>query len=177
MNKLIKWFKKVFKVIDSHYGEKEPLVKLPESPVDKVLPNDPSWLKTAFKEEGVKEISGLRHNPRIIEYHQITTLKATTDEVPWCSSFVCWVMELSGIGSTRSAAARSWLKWGTALQQPKRGCIAVFSRPPNAQSGHVAFYLYETDSHIVVLGGNQSNEVRVSKYSKSNLLAYKWPRG
>jgi hypothetical protein len=30
---------------------------------------------------------------RILEYHQATTLATTTDEAPWCSSFVNWVMK------------------------------------------------------------------------------------
>jgi hypothetical protein len=42
----------------------------------------------AKAELGTTEVPGTQNNPRILEYHATTTLKATTDEVPWCSSFV-----------------------------------------------------------------------------------------
>lgn len=48
----------------------------------------PEHLKIAMKELGVRELAGSKHNPRIIEYHKATSLKATQDEVSWCSSFV-----------------------------------------------------------------------------------------
>lgn len=174
---MIKWIKKIIKIFSIHY-DNTPVVKnpMPESPVDKVLDTDPDWLKKAFEELGQKEISGEKDNPRIIEYHSATTLKASEDEVPWCSSFVSWILEKSNIKSTRSASARSYLDFGEKLFKAKRGAIAVFARPPNPKNGHVAFYLYETDKHICVLGGNQDNQVKVSLYNKSNLLAYRWPK-
>lgn len=175
MAKILNWLKKIYRIILAHYDDSPATYPLPESPVDRMLPSDPHWLIKAFEEVGVKEIPGSKHEKRIIEYHSVTSLKATTDEVPWCASFVCWVLEKSNITSTRSAAARSFLNWGIKTG-PTRGCVVVFARPPNPSSGHVGFYLYQTDTHIVCLGGNQSNEVRVSRYSKNNLLAYRWPK-
>lgn len=174
---MIKWLKKIFRILSSHF-DSTPVVTnpMPESPVDTVLETDPVWLKIAFSEVGQKEIPGSKDNPRIVEYHSITSLKATDDETMWCSSFVCWVLEMCGIKSTRSAASRSYLNYGEKLSKGKRGCIAVFSRPPSTTSGHVAFYLYETDNHIAVLGGNQDNQVKVSLYKKSNLIGYRWPK-
>lgn len=46
---------------------------------------------------GVKEKDGNEHNPQIIEYHIASVLKATTDETPWCSSFVNWCFLMSAI--------------------------------------------------------------------------------
>ena len=137
---------------------------------DEINPNDPSWLKLAFGELGQVETKGKGNNPRIIEYHQMTTLKATQDSVPWCASFVCWVLEMSGIRSTRSAAAKSYLNWGYKSGMRTRGDIVIFNRPPNPASGHVGFYLGETDSFIYVLGGNQSNSVSIARYSKRNFI-------
>lgn len=128
---------------------------------------------TAKKEIGVEEYVGELHNPRVLEYHKVTTLGAKDDETSWCSSFVCWVVEQCGMQSTRSAMARSWLKWGIALEKPVKGCIVVFSRPPNPAHGHVAFYDHEDDKNVYVLGGNQGNMVKVSAYSKSRVLAYR----
>eukprot|EP01156_Anaeramoeba_ignava_P011257 Anaeramoba_ignava/a482504_22.p5 GENE.a482504_22~~a482504_22.p5 ORF type:complete len:143 (+),score=5.17 a482504_22:255-683(+) len=76
--------------------------------------SDAPWFKIALEEmwAGVTEIRGRKHNPRIIEYHKSTTLRASNDETAWCSSFVNWCIEQAGLKGTDSAAARSWLKWG-----------------------------------------------------------------
>lgn len=137
--------------------------------------NKPHWLALAKKEIGTKEIVGPEHNPRVIEYHQETTLKAKDDEVAWCSAFVCWVMENSGVPSTRSASARSWLKWGAKLEEPTEGCVVVFKRGNSTWQGHVGFFMGFEGQSIKVLGGNQSNAVNIKKYPKSKLLGYRWP--
>jgi uncharacterized protein (TIGR02594 family) len=118
---------------------------------------------------GIKETPGAEHTKRVIEYHATTTLKATTDEVSWCSSFVNWCVEQAGLQGTKSAAARSWLKWGTVVETPEEGDILIFKRgaPP---SGHVGFYAGESESYYRVLGGNQSDQVKISQYKKSELI-------
>lgn len=126
----------------------------------------------ALKELGQKESIGDAHNERIIFYHSFTTLKATDDESPWCSSFVCCMAELAGFNSTRSARAKSWIDFG--IQGIGRlGDLAIFSR---ASGGHVAFVnkdYKEGDEYIECLGGNQSDSVCISKYPKSKLLAFR----
>jgi hypothetical protein len=42
--------------------------------------------------------------------------------------------------------------------------------------GHVGFFSAEDNSHIQLLGGNQSNAVSVVPQRKDNLLAYLWPK-
>ncbi|HEX5760734.1 MAG TPA: TIGR02594 family protein [Thermoanaerobaculia bacterium] len=74
---------------------------------------------------------GLADNPRIVEYHRTTSLRATDDEVPWCSAFVNWCMREAGLRGTGSAAARSWLTWGSRLATPRRGCVTVLRRGTN----------------------------------------------
>jgi uncharacterized protein (TIGR02594 family) len=135
----------------------------------------PRWFEIARRELGVSEIAGDEHNPRIIEYHSTTTYRARADEVPWCSSFVNWCVEQSGVAGTDSAAARSWSRWGKSLTQPRRGCIAVFSSSRGPHSGHVGFFERVEGNHVLVLGGNQSDAVNYSSYSKSRLLGYRWP--
>lgn len=130
-----------------------------------------SWLTIAENERGVKEMAGSAANPRIIQYHATTKLKATSDEVPWCSSFVNWVMSQAKYPTTRSAAAKSWADYGREAI-PQLGVIAVFRR----QGGnHVGFYYGETATGVRVLGGNQSNEVNVRLYRKSDLIGYRLP--
>lgn len=138
----------------------------------------PAWYAIATREmeTGIDEITGAdRHNPRIVEYHQTTTLHSMDDETPWCSSFVNWCMMKAGQKRTKSAAARSWLKWGKPLEAPQLGCVVVFSRPPKPTSGHVAFFAKKDRDRILVLGGNQSNQVNISSYPAAKLLDYRWP--
>jgi uncharacterized protein (TIGR02594 family) len=139
-------------------------------------PEIPLWLKLAFVERGVAEQPGLfEHNPRIIEYHSATSLKATRDEVPWCSAFACWCMEKAGVKSTRSAAARSWLDWGREVRRPEPGTVVVLKRGDHSWQGHVGFWIGEDASRILVLGGNQGDEVSQAWYSKARVLSYRAP--
>ena len=135
----------------------------------------PAWLLKAEAEIGTKEIAGPVDTARIVEYASFTTLHAQDDETPWCSAFVNWCFETSGLKGTRSAAARSWLNWGTAIEKPVEGCVVILKRgaPP---SGHVCFYVREHDAEqITCLGGNQGDQVKYSHYKKSDVLGYRWP--
>lgn len=138
------------------------------------IATEPLWLSIARTELGVAEIPGADHNERILEYHATTTLRATTDETPWCSSFACWVMERAGYQSTRSAAARSWLQWGRKLDAPTEGCIVVLKRgaPP---SGHVGFFVGEDANRVRLLGGNQGNRVSEAWFPRADVLGYRIP--
>lgn len=127
----------------------------------------------ASKEIGTTETPGPENNPRILEYHSATGGQASLDSIPWCSSFACWVLERCGIPSTKSAWARNFLDWGTPIDKPVKGCIAVFSRDNN--KGHVGFYDHEDDALIYVLGGNQHDRVCVAGYGKERLLGYRMP--
>lgn len=140
-----------------------------------VIASEPSWLKIAREELGQKEISGSASNPRIIEYHRATTLRATTDEVPWCAAFVSWCLEQGKLPSTKSAAAISYAGYGDPLSTPILGCIAVFRR---TGGNHVGFYMGEdAQGRILILGGNQGNAVTIAPQRKENLIGYRWPAG
>ncbi|MEM8948079.1 MAG: hypothetical protein AAGA21_20560 [Pseudomonadota bacterium] len=41
--------------------------------------------------------------------------------------------------------------------------------------GHVGFYWAEDETTYHILGGNQSNEVNVSRYKKDRFLRARWP--
>jgi hypothetical protein len=57
----------------------------------------PPWLALAKREIGVREYPDETHNPRIVAHHATTALRATTDEVPWCSAFANWCMRRTGL--------------------------------------------------------------------------------
>lgn len=142
------------------------------------------WMKFALAEYGVSEIRGRGHNRRIIEYHAATTLKAQTDEVPWCASFVNWVLKQDGLRGSESAAAASFSDWGVATQ-PRFGCIVHIFRAPrggdratgSSSGNHVAFLISKSDTHIRLLGGNQGDTVKPSTFSlaKYKVRSFRWP--
>lgn len=131
------------------------------------------FLQTAFLEMNVKEIKGKNHNPRILQYHNATQLKASSDEVPWCSAFLNFIVERCHVVGTDSAMVRSFERWGKLLKKPIPGCIAVLSRGDNPDFGHGGFYLYETKKNIVLLAGNQGDSVCIASFPKSRLICYR----
>ncbi|MGR8931823.1 MAG: NlpC/P60 family protein [Gammaproteobacteria bacterium] len=143
---------------------------------------NPSWMTVALNEKGQAEIAGSLHNPRIVEYHATTTLQATSDETPWCSSFVNWCLKQSSINGTNSAAAASWTSWGKVVSS-QYGAIIVIYKPNAANSSltssgnHVGFLVEETATHYTILGGNQSDQVKETKFPKSSWQkkAMRWP--
>lgn len=132
----------------------------PVAPTAAATTGVPRHLQIARGELGTHEIRGARDNPRVIEYHQATSLKARNDETSWCSSFVNWTMQQAGVRGTNSAAARSWLNWGQAVPRDaahvKPGDVIVFPRGNNPAQGHVAIVSEVLDNGMVrVIGGNQ----------------------
>lgn len=138
----------------------------------------PPWLAEARSHIGLTEIPGPKHHPLILQWWKAIRAPFTDDETPWCAGFVGGMLEAQGIASSRSASARSYLQWGQPLALPAAGAIAVFSRPPNPWTGHVGFVEGVTpEGHLVVLGGNQRNSVRVDPFPRDRLLGLRWPLG
>ena len=137
--------------------------------------NEFPWMPIAIGELGEAELEGPGDNPRIAEYLRSTTLPpamADQDETPWCSGFVNWCVEQSGLEGTRSAAAISWMAWGKPVAAPRQGCVAVFTREGG---NHVAFYLEQVGGLIYVLGGNQGDRVSINGYPRSRLRGFRVP--
>lgn len=134
--------------------------------------DDPKWLKIALGEKGIHEIPGARAEKRIVEYHQTCSLKATSDEIAWCSSFLNWCITQAGMKGTNSAAAVSWAEWGEEIEYPVRGCIVVMDRPGGH---HVAFYLDDDGERALLFGGNQSDMVCAKWFSFDNFTNYRMP--
>ena len=135
----------------------------------------------ALLEVGVKEVVGAKHNERIIAYHSIVSGNFDNDETPWCSSFVNYCFFMAGDNTlTGSAASQSWKGWGFTTRFPTLGDIVVFTNKINNSRGHVGFYVDHTETHILVLGGNQGNEVSFKWFPKNGKTlkfnSYKtWP--
>jgi len=131
---------------------------------------------------GIQELAGSVDNPQIMAMLKLDNSWPQNDEVPWCSAFVnyiCWLLRLP---RSKDLRARSWLEVGTpvTLEQATPGFdIVVLKRgsPPQPgpdvidAPGHVGFFAGFDGALIEVLGGNQANTVKVSRYDPQNLLS------
>lgn len=152
------------------FRSSKPSEPIQNPPVSDNVSTDFWWMTRAKAEIGQHEVPGSKDNPRINEYLKATTLDGDYihDATPWCAAFVCWVLK----GGTRSAAARSFTLYGTKLDQPKYGCIAVLSRDGG---GHVGFVISSTDDSVTLLGGNQSDSVRLATFPRDRVISWRWP--
>jgi uncharacterized protein (TIGR02594 family) len=136
----------------------------------------PTWLIAAWAEYGQSELAGSATNPHIAAlFRDSGHPQITDDETAWCSAFVGACLERVGIASTKSLAARSYLTWGNPASRSQVGSIVVLSRGSDPALGHVGLYLGETTNEVILLGGNQSDGVTVAPFSKSRVLAMRWP--
>ena len=158
--------------------EQSPELNIPIIPsnMEAIKVDHPDWYSVAHAYIGLEEIVGSEHNETILEFWKNCKLPFRDDETPWCAGFVGGVLEKCGIKSTRSGMARSYLKWGKAIDQPRLGAIVVFWRVSRySTSGHVGFVAGELDGGFLpTLGGNQGNKVCIKPYPKSRILGYRW---
>ena len=84
-------------------------------------------------------------------------------------------MTRSGQQGTGSAQAISWLNWGQDIGEPAYGAIGVISY--GGGRGHVGFVVGRQGDRILLLGGNQGNQVRVSPFARDRFSAFVFPAG
>lgn len=100
----------------------------------------------------------------------------------WCAAFVNWVLKKSGYptdGGTWSARARGFLSKGgkgefgshplfSLIDKPVYGAIAVVGKK-NRHGTHVGFFYGKQGENGVILGGNQSQQIRFSPFKLTDL--------
>jgi len=129
---------------------------------------------------GIEEIGGSVDNPQIMAMLKLDNAWPSGDEVPWCSGFANYICWLARLPRSKDLRARSWLNIGRGipLEAAEAGDIVVIKRGKGDQPGpevttapgHVGFYAGRTDGLIEILGGNQSDTVKISRYPVSRLL-------
>lgn len=135
-----------------------------------------SILSTALSQYGVKEISGAKDHPQIINYFTSMGFNKTKfkDETAWCSAFANWVAKQAGYEYTNKLTARSWLTVGQSTEKPQTGDVVVLWREsPNSWKGHVGFLVKQSKRYVYLLGGNQGNSVSIKAYPKNRVLDYR----
>ncbi len=134
------------------------------------------WLSHAFADLGLAAIPGPATEARVqIYYADAGHAEIRGDEVAWCAAFVGACLARASLPNTQSLLARSYLRYGTVLNEARPGAIAIFSRGSDPSLGHVAFVVGETSDALLVLGGNQSHAVSVIAMPRARLLGLRWP--
>jgi uncharacterized protein (TIGR02594 family) len=129
---------------------------------------------------GIKEVGGNVDNPAILAMLRLDAKWPSNDEVPWCSAFVNYICWLARLPRSKDLRARSWLNIGRGipLEAADAGDVIIIKRGKGAQPGpevtdapgHVGFYAGRFDQFVEILGGNQSDTVKVSRYSRDRIL-------
>ncbi len=115
--------------------------------------------QTAIGEFGVREKAGKDdNNYRIVNYFkEVGYPEIKNDETAWCAAYVSWVLKENNV-QVNLIKAYDFIKIGQHVSKPKVGDIVVFKN-------HVGFYVSHHNGIVNVLGGNQSNKVKISRFS------------
>jgi uncharacterized protein (TIGR02594 family) len=136
---------------------------------------------------GVKEGPGSINNPQVVAMLRLDQAWPAGDDVAWCSAFVNYIAWLLRLPRSKSLGARSWLTVGVPvmLSVAKPGDVVVLKRGEDPQPGpnvvdapgHVGFFagldrdpLSNQPSHLLVLGGNQRDQVCIERFPVSQIL-------
>jgi uncharacterized protein (TIGR02594 family) len=138
--------------------------------------SEPPWLPLARADIGFHEIGNNQGTQKFVDQAGFGAVGE-----PWCSIWAAGKMRQAGVDIEGVNAMA--LSWTTAksmhkIATPVPGCVAVFDR--GGGQGHVGFYVGDADAnHINVLGGNESDQVKIEAFSKNSasmrLLGYWMP--
>ena len=129
-----------------------------------------------------KELSGKENNPVIIkwakEVNDDIAKVYTADEIPWCGLFMAVVAKRANKQVVKDPLwALNWGNFGKYTPQPMLGDVLVFVRKDaqGRKAGHVGLYVGEDKDCYHVLGGNQSDQVCVTRILKTRLYTARRP--
>lgn len=144
----------------------------------------PRMVAEALKLFGVHESAGPGDNPEILGWAKEAGVSGYLhDQIPWCGLFMAIVAFRSGKSVPASPLwALNWVNFGREVRPDSPstwgpgaaslGDVLVFIRPGG---GHVGLYVGEDAAAYHVLGGNESDQVEITRILKSRLHAWRRP--
>lgn len=135
----------------------------------------------ALRYVGVKELAGSADHPLIRWWLSLCFdgHLDLPDETPWCSAFVNGIAWELRLPRSKSAAARSWLGVGKPIDRPEIGSdLVILNRggvqdPTVAGPGHVGFFAGLSDAGVMILGGNQGDQVKIAHFDPATVLGFR----
>jgi uncharacterized protein (TIGR02594 family) len=138
--------------------------------------SSPRILVEFLKIHGVVEAPGALNNPIILQWANAIGLGHVykSDAIAWCGLTMGYVAAQAGWDhAPRGNAlwARNWAAWGTPVERGEEmlGDVLVFER--GKVSGHVGEYVGEDPEAFHVIGGNQSDRVKITRIHRGRLIA------
>ena len=131
---------------------------------------------TAAQFIGLEEVDGPGSNPIILNWiREIFPGWRDDSTLAWCSVFMNIMARMCGLENVMRLStpglAQGWLRVGEPIELKDIQCgdVGIWRRGgPGSGKGHVGIILSRTGDYLHVLGGNQSNGVRVSRYPLSS---------
>ena len=125
----------------------------------------------AAKDLGLKELPGSLSQPRIKKAIKLAAewLDGDDSETAWCGCIMgLWFIELGMTPPKAYYRAANWLNIGKAIkiEFSVRGVLVIFSR---SGGNHIAMVDHWDDNYVYCLGGNQANQVSITRYSRSKI--------
>lgn len=151
----------------------ETMTALASLPVGAARPATP-WMDWMRSHVGEIQMTGARPTAFTIKIFSHTTYPPLTDYTPEsCAATVCAALEETDYKSTRSAAAASYINYGSACQLTP-GCIVVYQWPDGGH--HVDFCDEIIDANTVRgLGGNQGHQLNDTNFASKYIVSTRWP--
>lgn len=95
---------------------------------------------------------------------------------PWCAAYATWVLWKAGLEfNNPGIGSQSYLRYGRTVNwrnyvDIRRYDLVIFTRKENSNRGHAAYVqrIDPSKNHIYVYGGNQSNNVKISRFNIYN---------
>lgn len=153
------------------------------------IPENPGWerldaLLTNVLTQDWRE-RGNPGNPRILECYKVCQNNYTRDQTDmayaWCAAFVSWVIYTAGIPlgqGTPTMSSQGWDRWGGEVdwrgkyENIRKWDVVVF-KSKTRSGGHIGFIQEITENGVIkVLGGNQSDNAKVSNYQFNSNSQY-----
>lgn len=126
---------------------------------------------------GTHEGIGAKDNPTILAWaKEIGVAGYRHDSIAWCGLFTALCAHRAGWDAwpgENPLWALNWAKWGAPSPSPALGDVLVFERrlSDGSKAGHVGQYVGEDAQAFHVLGGNQSDQVCVTRVDRDRLVA------
>ncbi len=140
----------------------------------------PKTIFEGLKLFGVQEVVGKGSSATILGWRDelnqagVKISGYSDDSIAWCGLYAAIVAHRAGKDVVKEPLwARNWAKFGVKAAKPSLGDILVFER---GEGGHVALYVGEDATTYHILGGNQKDQVSITRWAKSRLLAARRPK-
>jgi len=133
----------------------------------------PPWIGIARTYVGIREVPGPDADATIARWLSQLGAWWSEDSTPWCGALPAIVMKESGLAYPKAwYRARAWMSWGSSCD-PAIGAVAVFER---GAGGHVGFVVGRDHmNRLLVLGGNQRDQVSIAPFERHRLIGCRWP--